>query len=287
MRSAVVPVVVALLCATAVRGQETSLTLISQPGDFIGQGLEAYYTPANATIGSYLYFFPKKSTVEVEFNTPHYEHYLSFYLSSGSQLDLGAGSYAGATSWPGQGGSPGMSIFGDGRGCNSYEGQFHVRQFTTDANGVASFWATFEQHCEGGEPALTGEVRFNAVPEATSFFTVSPCRLLDTRTGGNGPALVSAARRIFTVSGLCGIPATAKAVAVNTTVTGAQSPGYLTLFAGNLLPPAASTINFSRGQTRTNNAILPLATDGAGTLAVYNGAAGGVQAIVDVFGYFE
>jgi hypothetical protein len=287
-RCAVVLVVLALLfllVAPAARAQETSLTLISQPGDFIGQGQEAFYTLNDASLGAFLYFYPNKTTVEVDFHTPHFEHYLYFYFSAAPQ-DLTPGFYEGAIRWPAQGGVPGLSIFGDGRGCDTLTGRFRVRQFTADANGVTSFWATFEQHCEGGTPALTGDVRVNAMPEATSFYTVPPCRLFDTR-GAAAPALVAATRRVFPVAGACGIPATAKAVVANLTVTEAESGGFLTLFAGNLLPPNASTINFLSGQTRTNNAILPLASDGAGTIAVQNGSGGNVHAILDVSGYFE
>jgi hypothetical protein len=48
-------------------------------------------------------------------------------------------------------------------------------------------------------------------------------------------------------------------------------------------------LNFSAFQTRSSNAIATLATNGAGTLGLTAFVAGGgtVEAIVDVFGYFE
>jgi hypothetical protein len=48
-----------------------------------------------------------------------------------------------------------------------------------------------------------------------------------------------------------------------------------------------SSINFSAGVTRANNAIVPLATDGAGTIGVKNGSAGMVHFVLDVNGYFQ
>jgi hypothetical protein len=49
--------------------------------------------------------------------------------------------------------------------------------------------------------------------------------------------------------------------------------------------PTASTINYSAGLTRANNAIVPLGV--SGDLAVYSGqGAGTVHVILDVNGYF-
>ncbi len=125
---------------------------------------------------------------------------------------------------------------------------------------------------------------------AARFYTLTPCRLVDTRNANGalgGPALVAAARRYFTLTSVCGIPTTAKAVSVNLTVTGSTAPGHLTLFPGNGIAPATSNINFSTGQTRANNALVLLATDGSGSVAVLNGAAGTVHFILDVTGYFQ
>jgi ABC-type cobalamin transport system ATPase subunit len=52
--------------------------------------------------------------------------------------------------------------------------------------------------------------------------------------------------------------------------------------------PPTRVINFSAGQTRANNAILTVATDGSGTVTFLASLAGGgtVHLIVDVNGYF-
>ena len=58
---------------------------------------------------------------------------------------------------------PGLSIYGDGRGCNTLTGRFDVLEADYAPGGeVVKFAANFEQHCEGGTPALYGEVRFNS-----------------------------------------------------------------------------------------------------------------------------
>ncbi len=129
---------------------------------------------------------------------------------------------------------------------------------------------------------------FTTIPPS-SFFTLAPCRLLDTRQPQDGPALSSAQPETLSLHGVCGIPATARAVAVNITVTQPTGPGHLTLYTGEASPPLTSTINFGAGQTRANNAILALTPNGTGTLAACPAILGGgsVHVILDVVGYFE
>jgi hypothetical protein len=126
-------------------------------------------------------------------------------------------------------------------------------------------------------------------PPPTKFFTLPPCRPIDTRGAVGaygGPALSANADRTFTLAGQCGIPPTARAVAVNVTVTQPDSRGYLLLYPAGTAPPTVSAINYSAGQTRANNAIVSL--DAAGAINVRCGqAAGSVHFILDVTGYFE
>lgn len=122
-----------------------------------------------------------------------------------------------------------------------------------------------------------------------ALHTVTPCRLLDTRQPGQGPALSSGVPRVVATVGSCGIPATARSLAVNLTVTGGTGLGFLTLHPSDQTAPVASTINFAAGQTRTNNAMASLAVTPAGNLTIlpFVAGAGTVHAIVDVTGYFE
>lgn len=121
------------------------------------------------------------------------------------------------------------------------------------------------------------------------FFTVTPCRLLDTRQPQDGSALASGAVETLQLHGVCGIPETAKAVAVNVTVTQPTAAGHLTLSTGDAPVPAVSTINFGAGQTRANNAVLRLAGNATGRLAAraFLLDGGTVHLLLDVTGYFE
>lgn len=119
------------------------------------------------------------------------------------------------------------------------------------------------------------------------FHTLTPCRVLDTRSSG---ALQTGVERLFLISAACGIPLTARAVSVNLTVLDATGNGNVALYPGDVQAPPVSSVNFVSGVTRANNAIVALARNGAGTLiarATVNASPGTVHLILDVNGYFE
>jgi hypothetical protein len=127
-------------------------------------------------------------------------------------------------------------------------------------------------------------------PPATSFYTVTPCRLIDTR-GASGPmgapSLQAGSYRSFASAGTCGIPADAKSVSVNVTVVSGTTPGFLRFFAGTRPVALTSTIDYATGQVRANNALVALSNDGTGTFTVHLDSGGTVELVVDVNGYFK
>ncbi|HEX9185748.1 MAG TPA: S8 family serine peptidase, partial [Vicinamibacteria bacterium] len=136
---------------------------------------------------------------------------------------------------------------------------------------------------------------FTVLPEGYSapggFYTVTPCRVVDTRNTPSGtwagPSLAAQTERVFPIVGQCGVPPTAKAIAVNVTATASTGVGSLKLYAA--FPPTApntSVLNFGAGVTRANNAIVGL--NAAGQMAVFNSmATGTTDFVLDVVGYFE
>jgi len=154
-------------------------------------------------------------------------------------------------------------------------------------------WLTLSMTAAGGQslgyPAFQLDTCPGAVPPpagSAAFYSIPPCRLLDTR-GADAPALLANAARRVTAAGRCGVPSTARSVAVNLTVVNASAGGDLRLFpAGSPLPPT-STINFAGHQTRANNAILSLNADGEFAAWSDQPPAGVVDFIVDVTGYFQ
>lgn len=134
---------------------------------------------------------------------------------------------------------------------------------------------------------------------SAGFFTVPPCRVLDTRneSGPMPAALDRHLRRYLQVPARCGIPFSARSVSANVTVVQPTAPGHLRLWPADTDIPGTSVINFSTGQVRANNAILPLAAapadpgqdDRSGQILIEPFLAGGgtVHVILDVNGFFQ
>ena len=88
--------------------------------------------------------------------------YLNLAATNGAVLQPGA--YEGAERFPFQSaGHPGLDFSGDGRGCNTLTGRFDVLEVVRDAGGnISQLAVNWEQHCEGAQPALFGQIRFNS-----------------------------------------------------------------------------------------------------------------------------
>jgi hypothetical protein len=122
----------------------------------------------------------------------------------------------------------------------------------------------------------------------TSFFTVSPCRVFDTRvvTGPTAGAPLTCGTDLnFTVGGTCGVPASVKSVSLNVTATAPTAKGNLSVFAAGAPAPLVSSLNYAAGLTRANNAVTPLSA--SGQIAVHCAPSGTTHVIVDVNGYFQ
>jgi hypothetical protein len=142
----------------------------------------------------------------------------------------------------------------------------------------------------GGWLTSTGGIYHDPslLPAPTDFYTVTPCRLADTRTDAGGGLAGGSTLTITVTGGTCLVPASAVAVSVNLTAVEAAVNGNLVVFPGNsVIVPTASSVNFTAGVTRANNAVVLLATDGTGTVQVKNRSSGAVHFVLDVNGYFQ
>ncbi|MES1211270.1 MAG: hypothetical protein ABUL63_02940, partial [Acidobacteriota bacterium] len=122
-------------------------------------------------------------------------------------------------------------------------------------------------------------------PKELDFYTLGPCRILDTRFGS---PLGSGTAKILELEGGCDLPAGARAIPANVTVLAAPAPGSVSFFPGNYPNTGTGTIYFSAGTVVANNAVLPLSTDGTVKLAALADLTGGgaVNVAIDVNGYF-
>ncbi len=136
--------------------------------------------------------------------------------------------------------------------------------------------------------SLTVQVDYGSTPPATSFHTLTPCRVFDTRNVNGpygGPAITAGASRTFVIRGQCGVPATATSIAGNFTVTSPTAAGSLRVAPGGTGPTGTTTVSFSAGKTRANNVAIGLGA--SGDLLVDGLASGSAHAIFDVVGWFE
>jgi hypothetical protein len=138
----------------------------SDPGDYIGQGEERSFDSSNADF----------------FVTGNHHGIDAEILTHGDALNWSATfvPVAGDILAPGliflearravfEAGRAGLDISGEARGCNTLEGEFTVHAMRmNDFGKVVEFAASFEQHCEGREPALRGMFRYqNTQPAPT------------------------------------------------------------------------------------------------------------------------
>lgn len=129
------------------------------------------------------------------------------------------------------------------------------------------------------------------MPAPLRLHVLPPCRIVDTRWVDGpvgGPALQpsgSADRAFVLTGGSCAVPADARALSVNVTVTQPQAAGTVAVYAEGLELPATGSVAFAAGRTRASNAVVGLS--GGGAVQVHNTSAGTVHLIVDVNGYFR
>jgi len=159
------------------------------------------------------------------------------------------------------------------------------------ARGVLSSTASVT----GNEPdpvaANDSDTETALVSMPTQFFTMTPCRVVDTRAGSaapiGGPALIARLTRRFTLAGHCGIPSSAQAVALDVTGTEAGAAGNLRLFPAGLSVPLFTVVSYREGETSGSNTVVALSADGEIAAYVTQAARTKVHVIIDVSGYFE
>jgi hypothetical protein len=179
-----------------------------------------------------------------------------------------------------QGAKPDRSNYG----CISAAVGTGDERCTVPSPAAGRWWIGVNNFSPG---TVTYDVQASWISNSPSdFYTVVPCRLVDTR---QSYPMQSGQPRSFLAAGKCGIPATAKAVALNVTVVNATGGGTVTVYPANLSVPVASAISFVPGGSRASNALVRLSTDGEGRIGVTAtlGLTGQVEVILDVAGYFE
>jgi hypothetical protein len=128
---------------------------------------------------------------------------------------------------------------------------------------------------------------------SAQYQAIGPTRICDTRSGTgtlcSGHQLTSGGTLLVAVAGVSGIPGTGPvAIIANLTAVIGSQPTYLTIYPADVSPkPNASDVNLNPGIAVPNLVVVGLATGAhAGDLNLYN-AAGSINAVLDVDGWFQ
>lgn len=148
---------VAVLARSAL-DPKTLVRFSGDRGDFISGGRSFDFNRTNARL-SFDTNFDNGVAARVDGDQ---NFALDFAAPGDARLLVGA--YENAQRFPFQdAGRPGLSVSGDGRGCNTVSGRFDVLQAVYRADGTPAVLAIdFEQRCEGGAAALRGQLRLDS-----------------------------------------------------------------------------------------------------------------------------
>jgi hypothetical protein len=127
-------------------------------------------------------------------------------------------------------------------------------------------------------------------PNPLTFIAMTPCRVVDTRTGSGfsgafgAPALIGGMSRTFAMqsSSTCSIPSTALAYSLNITVVPQGPIGFLTAYPTGQPLPLVATLVWSQGSLTSNAAIVP--GGASGSVDVYANVA--TDIVIDINGYY-
>jgi hypothetical protein len=203
--------------------------LESQAGDYIGQGGTYLYTPADAVIT--VSDAGGRLAVSINGN----EGWSGDFQVMSSISFLEEGYYGDLERYPFH--NPvkgGLSWSGEGRGCNRLTGWFLVDSVTYNGDTLTAIDLRFEQHCEGGGPALNGEIHWD----------------VNDTTSAPGPVVPPPAGLWQPAAGVT--PATGNYVYLES-----QAGDYIGQGGSYLYTPADSVINVS-----ANSAYLDVSIDG-------------------------
>lgn len=138
--------------------------MVSDDGDYVGGGVTRTYTGASSL------FNLTGSTRGVSAQVSGRGDGWSIDLRPPTGQVLEPGKTYTITRDSGDDG-PGLFVWGNGRACNRVTGAFTIHDLVAAEDGtVKTLAATFRQHCEGGTPALRGDLRLLAgkFPAATA-----------------------------------------------------------------------------------------------------------------------
>lgn len=140
---------------TCAQAQPNLILLDSPAGEYVGQG-RLYYSTNLSDFNVGFYGLPP-AVMTTAFG-------YTIFLAGPNGITPAVGVYSNALRFPFNGNSPGLSVFGNGRACNTVCGNFQIFEIhTNDSGNIDHFWATFSHRCECGGAPLSGEIRYQSL----------------------------------------------------------------------------------------------------------------------------
>jgi hypothetical protein len=148
------------------------------------------------------------------------------------------------------------------------------------------YWQLSESETDGA--GLTP--RAQAPANSLVFVGMTPCRVIDTRSGQGlpgafgPPSLAAGASRTFPIqsSASCTIPSIAQAYSFNITVVPSTPTGFITAYPTGQPVPLAATLVWSQGAITSNAAVVAGGT--SGSMDVFTNSA--TDIVIDINGYY-
>jgi len=117
-----------------------------------------------------------------------------------------------------------------------------------------------------------------------AFYTLPPCRIVDTRNGQDQGILHAGVVRYYTIPPNCDVPTSATAYSFNVTVLpSAGGLDYLTVWPKGEPQPGVSTLNDATGTVVANAAIVPAGSENATAFYAHSNS---TNLLLDINGYF-
>lgn len=148
-------------------------------------------------------------------------------------------------------------------------------------SATTDYWLRVTNSC-GQVDSQTVRITVSSAPPAASLYTITPCRVLDTR---DSTPIAAGAARTVQLTGLCTVPTAARAAAINVTSVLPAGSGHLTLYPADIARPNTIVTAYRIGRTRATSAIIRLSP--SGSLTLYNNGTSAVDVIIDVTSYFR
>lgn len=171
----------------------------------------------------------------------------------------------------------GVNSWGEAVGPGRY--RLHLTATDVPSGRAVRSWETFVEVTGSQSPPTVAPAPFTG---DLTFVPITPARVLDTRT--RGLSLGPRSRRDITVAGVSGVPADARAVALNVTAVGVSDVTHIRAWPAGAPLPDTSVLNADPNRDAAAAAVT-IGVGGERKVSLYNNA-GSAHLVVDVTGYY-